>query len=177
MGYQAGQPHRVDRRLRSAAGGRHQHGGPSRGAARRVELAVVVELDDLRLGHVARGLGREAHHQHRADREVRRDQHPRAGLRDTRTAQLLQIEARRPDHDVHARLDALQGVRQRDVGAREVDDDVSVTQDLRERRVERRIGATRELHVFRALHRGAHRLAHPPGRSGNRHPDHAPPKA
>ena len=57
----------------------HQLGGARRGAARRVELAVVVELDDLRPGHVPRRLGGELHHQHGADREVRRDEDVGAG--------------------------------------------------------------------------------------------------
>ena len=43
-----------------------------RRAGGRVELRRVVELDDLRALEVPRGLGGEAHHQHGADREVRR---------------------------------------------------------------------------------------------------------
>jgi hypothetical protein len=33
-----------------------------------------VQLDDLGLGHVPRGLGGEAHHEHGADGEVGRDE-------------------------------------------------------------------------------------------------------
>ena len=50
--------------------------GPGRGAGRGVDLVRVVQLDDLdRLEEPGR-LGGELHHQHRADREVRRDQDP-----------------------------------------------------------------------------------------------------
>ncbi len=45
-------------------------------ARRRVHLVGVVELDDLCGLVEARGLLGEVHHQHRADGEVRRDQHP-----------------------------------------------------------------------------------------------------
>ena len=51
-----------------------------RGARRRVELRRVVELDDLGRVEVARRLGGEAHHQHGADREVRREEDRHAGL-------------------------------------------------------------------------------------------------
>ena len=54
VGDEAGQAHRVDRLVDVAAGLADQLGGPLRGARRRVELAVVVQLDDLALGHVRR---------------------------------------------------------------------------------------------------------------------------
>src|SRR5829696_7046267 len=41
------------------------------GTRRRVLLRLAVELDDLGARQVAGGLGGEAHHQHRSDREVR----------------------------------------------------------------------------------------------------------
>ena len=49
----------------------HPARGLARGARRRIELLRVVELDDLRVRQHLRRLGGEAHHQHRADREVR----------------------------------------------------------------------------------------------------------
>ncbi len=51
----------------------HPVRGGHRGAGRRVDLLVVVQLDDLGAVEVRRGQLGEAHHQHRADREVRRD--------------------------------------------------------------------------------------------------------
>ena len=74
VGDQARQPNRVDRLVDVAARLGDQLRGALRRARGRVELAVVMELDDLDLGHVPRGLGGEAHHQHRADREVGRDE-------------------------------------------------------------------------------------------------------
>ena len=59
----------------SRAGGGDQLRRTPRGAGGRVGLVGVVQLDDLdRLVERRRGRG-EAHHQHRADREVRGDQH------------------------------------------------------------------------------------------------------
>ena len=52
------------------AGSRHPLGGAHRGARRGVELAVVVQLDDLGAVRTGRGQLGEAHHQHRADGEV-----------------------------------------------------------------------------------------------------------
>ena len=53
VGHQAGQAHRVDRLVHVAAGLGDQLGRPLGGARRGVELAVVVQLDDLALRHVA----------------------------------------------------------------------------------------------------------------------------
>ena len=58
--------------------------GQHRGARRRVDLLVVVQLDDLAALEVGRGELREPHHQHRADREVRRDDGIRRRLGRTR---------------------------------------------------------------------------------------------
>ena len=59
-----------------ATGGRDQLGGTPRGAGGRVGLVRVVQLDHLdRLVERRRRDG-EPHHQHRADREVGRDQDP-----------------------------------------------------------------------------------------------------
>jgi hypothetical protein len=65
--------HRAEAGL--AAGGRDHLGGVHGCAARGVQLARVVLLDDLDGFEVAGRLGRELHHQHRADAEVRGDQH------------------------------------------------------------------------------------------------------
>ena len=62
-----------------APGGRDQLGGTPRRTGRRVRLVRVVQLDHLDRLEERRGRDREPHHQHRADREVGRDQHP--GLR------------------------------------------------------------------------------------------------
>ena len=97
VGDQALQPDGVDRHLAL-----HQLRGALRRARRRVELGRVVVLDDLPRGHVPRRLGGEAHHQHRADREVRGDERVR-GRRLGGLAQRADVEARRPDHDVPAR--------------------------------------------------------------------------
>ena len=87
VGDDARQAHGVDRDLAAAAS--HQLRGARGGARRRVELGRVVVLDDLGRLHVPGGLGGEAHHQHGADREVRRHEAlararpppPRAGRR------------------------------------------------------------------------------------------------
>ena len=64
-----GQPHGVDRRAVA-----HRRRRRLRRPRRRVDLRLVVQLDDLRARQVLRRLGGEAHHQHRAEREVRRDE-------------------------------------------------------------------------------------------------------
>ena len=55
-------------------------------------LLVVVQFDDLGGGEVARRLGRELHHQHRADGEVRDYQGRRLVLR-AQPGQFLQSPA------------------------------------------------------------------------------------
>ena len=60
--------------VRAPAGLRDQLRRALRGARRRVELRVVVQLDDLAVGHVGSDQLRRLHHQHGADREVGRDQ-------------------------------------------------------------------------------------------------------
>ncbi len=102
------------------------------GARRRVDLAGVVQLDHL--GGVeprCRHLG-EAHHQHRRDREVRRDQAVRAGFGRERGVERRQVVVGEPGR-ADDRVDALhRQPRQRrpcGVGDREVDDDVAVGVD------------------------------------------------
>ena len=69
---------RSRRRARAAATSSR---GAARGAARRVDLAGVVQLDDLDRLEEAGRLPGEPHHQHRADREVGRDEHADARRR------------------------------------------------------------------------------------------------
>ena len=69
MGDEPGQAHGVDRHVAL-----HPRRGRLRRPRRRVELRLVVQLDDLGGVEVARGLLGEAHHQHGADREVRREE-------------------------------------------------------------------------------------------------------
>ena len=122
VGDEPGQAHRVDRRRLAAARLRHQLGGARGGAAGRVELGVVVQLDDLGLVHVLRGLRGEAHHQHGADREVGGDQHVRALVGPARRAELAHqrrgVKAGGPDHHVHAGAHAGERVLERRVGRR-----------------------------------------------------------
>ncbi len=121
-------------------------------------LRRVVVLDDLRRRHVPRGLGREAHHQHGADREVRRGEHVAAGAGDG-LAQRGLVPAGGADHDVDARARGQRGVGHRLVGEREVDDHVRAVEHGLQRRAERRVGPPGELEVVRALDRLAHRRA------------------
>ena len=164
-----GQAHGVDRHLAV-----HQRGGARGGARRRVELRRVVVLDDLGAGHDLRRLGGEAHHQHRADREVGRRRRPCPGAPATACAQ------RRPsDQPVvpmttcTPAVDGQLRVADRLVGEREVDEHVGVVEHVGERRAERRIGAAGQLHVVRAFDGGAGRRPHAPGGAGDGDPDHA----
>ena len=105
----------------------HQLRRPRRGPAGRVDLAVVVQLDDLGLRHVPGRLGGELHHQHRADREVRRDED--VARRRSSPASCGEVPAGRPDDRVHARRRRRRGRFERRVGRGEVDDDVDVAED------------------------------------------------
>ena len=140
VGDEARQPDRVDRLVDVGAGRGEQLGGPRGGARGLVELAVVVELDDLDLGHELGDPLADLHHQDGADREVRSDECAPAlspvPVIGGALAQLLEVEAGRPDDDADAGVQALVGVRQRLVGDREVDDDVGVVE--RRRRARRR---------------------------------------
>ena len=81
----------------------HELGRALRRPGGRVELAVVVELDDLGAGHEARRLGGEAHHQHRADGEVRggEDVGGRAARAGPERVELGRVEPGRAQDDVH----------------------------------------------------------------------------
>ena len=91
---------------------------------RRVELLVVVQLDDLAVGHVRGDQLRRLHHQHRADREVGRDE---AGSPLPDALELAR--SRRPVVPTTPCTPASRHsarVRERGVRAREVDDHVGV---------------------------------------------------
>jgi hypothetical protein len=101
-------------------------GRGARGGARgRVRLVGVVQLHHLDGLEVRRGLGGEAHHQHRAEREVRGDQHARGRGLPQPTSDLVQpvgVEPGRADHGVDAVLDAVVEVVHHRVGMGEVHD-------------------------------------------------------
>ena len=176
VGDQPRQAHGVDRRRLAAAGGGHQLGRERSRAAGRVELGVVVQLDDLGLGHVAGGLGGEAHHQHRPDREVRRDQHVGAPLRVPGRASasgagskpVVPITTCTPASIAASALSSATS------GVREVDDHVGLGEQLGERGFEQRVGAPGELHVLGAGDGLADGLAHAPLGAGHDDADHRP---
>ena len=147
---QSGEADRVDRLVDVPARLADEVRGALGGPRRRVELAVVVQLDDLALGHVPRGLGGEAHHQHRPDGEVRR--HEDVGGPAVapgilgRGAQVVEVEARGPDDRVGAGVEAGPDVRRGGLRGGEVDDDVGSVEQVGER-VERRVGPPGELEV------------------------------
>ena len=109
-----GQPDRVDRLVHVAAGLADQVRGALGGARRRVELAVVVQLDDLALGHVRGDELRGLHHQDGADREVGRHEQ----VRRADALELREVGAGRAHHAVDAGLEAGAGVGERGVGLR-----------------------------------------------------------
>ena len=82
----------------------HHLGGARGGPGRRVELGRMVQLHDLGALHVARRLGGEAHHQDRADREVRAEEGVRRG-RPGRLAQALHRDLAMTPHEFALRLE------------------------------------------------------------------------
>ena len=145
VGDEAGEPHRVNRLVDVAAGLADQLRGALRGSRRRVELLVVVELDDLALGHVRGDPLRGLHQQHGADREVGSDEAVgRAGAgRLGRLAQGVEVEAGRAEHDMDPGLQAGAGVVERRLGRGEVDDDVGLAERVGELDPEGGIGPAR----------------------------------
>ena len=97
---------------------------------RRVELRLGVELDDLGAGEDPGGAFGEAHHDDRAEREVRRVE-----ARDARLAreaiELVRVEAGRPDDERDAGLEAAGRVGQHGVRPGEVDRDVAPDRPVR----------------------------------------------
>ena len=102
VGDEARQPHRVDRRRRAAV---------ASAISSAVRAAVPLGASSLpswcssmisAFAMCRGGLGGEAHHQHRADREVRGDEDVRAGAPPASRSG-AEVEAGRADHHVHAR--------------------------------------------------------------------------
>jgi hypothetical protein len=87
----------------------------------------VVELDDLDRRQVACSLPGEPLHQHGADREVRSDEDADRRL----PPSLVDLEAGRADHDVHAVLDRPCDVLRREARTREIDGDPHLGVDER----------------------------------------------
>jgi hypothetical protein len=86
-------------------------------------------------------------------------------------AQRVEVESGRAHHRVNPRGYTLAHVLGSGLGGGEVDDHVRVLEDARERRVERRVGATHELHVLSGFDRRADGLPHPPRGARYRDPD------
>src|SRR5436190_2910184 len=173
VGHQSRQSHGVNRLVNVAPGGANELGralGRPRGS---VDLSVVMELDDLALRHVRRCFAGHLHHEHGADGEVRRDEDARVRLGALHLApQGVAVESTGADHRVDARVRARADVPWSRIWGREVDDHVAVVKDAGERRVERGIGAPRELHVIRSLDRLADGRAHPARSTRYSDPNH-----
>ncbi len=146
------------------AGGRHELRGTPGGAARRVGLAGVVQLDDLDgVEEPGRLLG-EAHHQHGADREVGDHEDADAGGAVEPAAQLRQpvvVEAAGADDGVDAVLDAEPQVVHDGVRPGEVDGDLDPGVGQRRQRVGGP-DAGHQLEVVGRVDRAARLRAHPP---------------
>src|SRR6266404_3706490 len=112
---EAGQANRMDDGIVA-----DERGGRARRARRRVLLRIAVQLDDLRAREVRGGLLREPHHQHGADREVRRDEQAQPAF-GCNVVQRLWIPAGRADNARDALLERGAHVRRRSVGRGEVD--------------------------------------------------------
>src|SRR6266404_5943720 len=112
---EAGQANRMDDGIVA-----DERGGRARRARRRVLLRIAVQLDDLRAREVRGGLLREPHHQHGADREVRRDEQAQPAF-GCNVVQRLWIPAGRADDARDALLERGAHVRRRSVGRGEVD--------------------------------------------------------
>ena len=123
---EAGQAHGVDRDVAA-----HRLGGRLGRPGRRIDLRLVVRLDDLCARQVLRCLRGEAHHQHRAEREVRRVED---GDSDSGGAlpHLGEIGARRTDDRRDAGIDGGLDVRDDSVRRREVDHHVGLAEIVHE---------------------------------------------
>ncbi len=106
-----------------------ESGGAGRGARRRVGLVRVVQFDDFDRFEEPRGLLGEMHGQHRADGEVRRDEHRRRRAWRPASLDLLEAlvgETGGADDGVDPVVDQELQVVHHDVGVGEVDDDLGV---------------------------------------------------
>ena len=143
-----------------------------RSARRRIDLAVVVQLDDLGRLEERRGHLGEAHHQHRRDGEVRGDHAVRRSVAERRAERLDigVVEPGRADHGVHA---VHRQPRQRHAGRGgdgEVDDDVAGGIGERSELATDRDGPPSVLAAIRCRRRSGRR---PPRARG---PDRWPPR-
>ena len=105
------------------------HGCRLHGRARwRIELLVVVELDDFDVRHVLRRLLAHDHHEHGANGEIRRNECRRV----IRLGKLCDVcflrvrQARRADDRRHMRCERGLDVFKHDIGPREINHDVRV---------------------------------------------------
>src|SRR6185312_3119104 len=158
---------RTETRLRPRGG--DQGRGPGRGARRRIRLARVVKLDDLRGVEEARRLHGEPHHEHRADREVGHDQRPGAGRGGQPPRHLRGpgvVEAGGADDGIQALADAPAQVVHDRAGMGEVDHHVTAGQGFP---VVPHVDAGGQRHVLLPGHRRAYLGAHAP--LGAQHPD------
>ncbi len=178
-------PSRVGRPLGRRVG--HAPGRHHRGAGRRVDLLVVVQLDDLGGLEERSGELGEPHHQHRADREVGRDDAVARGEQVSQLVELDLAESGRSHDRVHLMHRAPAEVAHRRVGRREIDCDLGVRVGERARRVGDRDAGRNEITGVKRVDGGdelegrigrdgfAHGRAH--ASSGTEHPDprrHAP---
>ena len=170
VGHQAGQAHRVDRLVHVPAGRRDQLGGALGRARRGVELAVVVQLDDLALGHVrappARRTASSAPRRSRSSGATNRLRLPHA-------LELGEVGAGGAHHAVHAAsrqaralASAVSGVEKSTTTSASPSTSASAVSSSGSARPDQR-------HVLGALHRAADRLAHAPGGAGDGDVDHA----
>jgi hypothetical protein len=132
----------------------------------------VVQLDHLDRVEESGGLPGELHHQHRADAEVRGDEHlpgsvvqPAAHL-----VEALLVEPAGADHDGDAVVQREPDVVQHRAGMGEVDHHLGAGLDQFGRLVAL-VETSDQLQVRGGLHRAAHLAAHAPPRSQHRHPD------
>jgi hypothetical protein len=162
--HQAGQADRVDRLVDVGASLAEQVRGVRRGSRRGVQLAVVVQLDDLALRQMCGGLPCELHHQDRADGEVGSDEE----ISGAYSFKAREVGATRSYHAMHAGLQAGPRVVGRGARGREVDHHVGVAEHVDQRGIQQGIGAAHERHVVGLLHRFANRLAHAARGAGDR---------
>src|SRR6266508_2591757 len=92
-------------------------------SGRRVDLALVVQLYDLRMRQVREGLGREAHHEHRAHCEVRSDEarDPLLARDEVESCDVIGAESRRPHDARYPCAERSLDVRAHGIGTGEVD--------------------------------------------------------
>ena len=143
------------------------------GARGGVELAVVVQLDDLALGHVRGDRLRDLHQQHGADREVGGDE--AVGARDASAAALAASRSKPvvptttwtpASRQARTLPSAVSGTVKSTTTSASPSTSASSTPSAGS-------ALPARIDVLGALDRLADRLAHAPGGAGDRDPDHA----